>query len=155
MTPERALDQIETAAIHWRRGSLFRRFAIRHTSRPAFQGTLQFHPKPPGGTVLDIWLCPNVRGRHLASSAVRLALAYAFDTMGVAWVEVEVRDENTASAALALRTGFQPLEATLDRWRRAIHRAISHDPAPLARSARTIRVERPGRAPPGSRVSPR
>lgn len=118
MTLERAQREVANSTAKWRRASLFRRFAIRRAGNPDIAGTLQLHPKPTDGSVLDLWLCLASRGQGVGKRAARLALAYGFHEMAVAWVEVEVRPENVASRALALAVGFEPIEG---QWRQ-LHR---------------------------------
>ena len=125
MTLERAHRDVANSAAKWRRGSLFRRFAIRRQGSPDLAGTLQLHPKPAEGSVLDIWLCPTSRGQGVGKRAARLALAYGFDEMAVAWVEVEVRPENVASRALAIAVGFEPIEG---QWRQLHHKGPFIEP---------------------------
>lgn len=59
-------------------------------------------------------LHPSVQGKGLASDAVRTALRFAFDEMGLERVEADVDPENVASSRLLERLGFV-LEGRLRR----------------------------------------
>ncbi|WP_280269584.1 GNAT family N-acetyltransferase [Nocardia wallacei] len=58
---------------------------------------------------IGFWLSPRVRGRGLATRAVRLACDYGFRSDGLGLVRIEWRAMvgNHASAAVARRTGFR------------------------------------------------
>lgn len=53
---------------------------------------------------------PAHRGRGLASRAVRVMAAYAFEELGASRVILELEAENAASVAVAKRTGFRLLD---------------------------------------------
>lgn len=57
------------------------------------------------------------QGRGLAGEAVRLALDFAFDTLGLARIEADVDPRNTPSCRLVERFGFQREGLLRDRWR--------------------------------------
>lgn len=70
-----------------------------------------------GGSVYDIdvvqgraavgfWLAPEPRGRGVATHATRLMARWAFETLGVARLELTCGPENEASQRVALRCGF-------------------------------------------------
>jgi RimJ/RimL family protein N-acetyltransferase len=52
------------------------------------------------------WLAAPVRGRGLTTRAVRLLTAWAFATLGLARVEINVDPRNTPSLAVARAAGF-------------------------------------------------
>ncbi|WP_283990830.1 GNAT family N-acetyltransferase [Streptomyces sp. 549] len=56
---------------------------------------------------------PAYRGRGLAARAVRVMAAYAFEQLGVEQVILELEAANAASAAVAARAGFAPLDVPL------------------------------------------
>lgn len=60
---------------------------------------------------LGYWLAAPARGRGVASRAVRLVEAWAFDTLGLDRLELRAQEHNHASRAVAERTGFEPVEA--------------------------------------------
>lgn len=57
------------------------------------------------------------QGRGLATEAVRLALRFAFGTLGLERIEADVDPRNTASCALAERLGFRREGLLRNRWR--------------------------------------
>ncbi|HWF74414.1 MAG TPA: GNAT family protein [Solirubrobacteraceae bacterium] len=70
-----------------------------------------------GGSVYDIdlsqrraavgyWLAPASRGRAVATHATRLMAGWAFDTLGVARLELTCGPDNEASQRVAVRCGF-------------------------------------------------
>ncbi|WP_412063532.1 GNAT family N-acetyltransferase [Rubrivirga sp. IMCC45206] len=65
---------------------------------------------------LGFILHPYHTGKGLASDAVRTALAFAVDTMGLHRVEADVDPENTASARLLERLGFRLEGRFRERW---------------------------------------
>jgi len=57
---------------------------------------------------MSYWTFPVFRRRGLATRAVVLVIRYAFDTLGVAEIEVEIEPDNVASRGVAERAGFTP-----------------------------------------------
>ncbi len=57
------------------------------------------------------------QGRGLATEAVRMALGFAFGTLGLERVEADVDPRNEASCRLAERLGFQREGLLRNRWR--------------------------------------
>lgn len=55
-------------------------------------------------------------GRGLAREALRLALAHAFDTLGLRRVEADIDPRNTRSCGLAERMGFVREGVLRERW---------------------------------------
>lgn len=55
-------------------------------------------------------------GRGLAREALQLALAHAFDTLGLRRVEADIDPRNTASCALAEHMGFVREGVLRERW---------------------------------------
>jgi RimJ/RimL family protein N-acetyltransferase len=56
---------------------------------------------------LGYWLCPQARGRGVASGAVRLLAQWGFTKLGLARIELTCGPDNTASQRVAARCGFQ------------------------------------------------
>ncbi|MBP6626672.1 MAG: GNAT family N-acetyltransferase [Arenimonas sp.] len=62
-------------------------------------------------------LMPSLQGQGLATEAVRRALDFGFDTLGLERVEADVDPRNLASCRLAERLGFQREGLLRNRWR--------------------------------------
>ncbi|MCX7032513.1 MAG: GNAT family protein [Arenimonas sp.] len=62
-------------------------------------------------------LMPTHQGRGLATEAVRTALDFGFDTLGLERMEADVDPRNEASCRLAERLGFQREGLLRNRWR--------------------------------------
>jgi RimJ/RimL family protein N-acetyltransferase len=71
---------------------------------------------------LGYWLVPAARGRGLATRAVRLALAWMFEDLGLERAEIATTPDNAPSLALARRLGFaeegQLRGRDVEEWRR-------------------------------------
>ncbi len=62
-------------------------------------------------------LAPSHQGRGLAEESVRMALSFAFDTIGLERIEADIDPRNLPSRKLVERVGFR-LEGTMRaRWR--------------------------------------
>jgi RimJ/RimL family protein N-acetyltransferase len=59
-----------------------------------------------GRAAVGYWLTPEARGRGIATRAVRLLARWAFDTLGVARLELTCGPDNHASQRVAARCGF-------------------------------------------------
>jgi RimJ/RimL family protein N-acetyltransferase len=59
-----------------------------------------------GRAALGYWLKQGARGRGVATHATRLMAGWAFDTLGVARLELTCGPDNTASQRVAERCGF-------------------------------------------------
>jgi RimJ/RimL family protein N-acetyltransferase len=81
-------------------------FAVRSGTTNELLGGCELRPTNDGNANLSYWTYPLHRRRGIASRAVRLACDIAFDELGVHCVEVVVHPENTASRAVAERSGF-------------------------------------------------
>ena len=57
------------------------------------------------------WLAAPARGRGVATRAVELLAAWAFDTLGLERLELRTQEHNHASRAVAERAGFAPVDA--------------------------------------------
>ena len=62
-------------------------------------------------------LAPSEQGKGVASEAVRLALGFAFDTLGLERIEADVDPRNAPSCRLLERLGFQREGLLRARWR--------------------------------------
>jgi [ribosomal protein S5]-alanine N-acetyltransferase len=61
---------------------------------------------PEGRAAIGYWLAPHARGRGVATHAVRLLCAWAFDDLGIARLELTCGPDNEASQRVAERCGF-------------------------------------------------
>ena len=59
-----------------------------------------------GRAAVGYWLAPEARGRGVATRAVRLLAGWAFDSLGVARLELTCGPDNHASQRVAARCGF-------------------------------------------------
>jgi RimJ/RimL family protein N-acetyltransferase len=59
-----------------------------------------------GRAAVGYWLAPEARGRGIATRAVRLLARWAFDSLGVARLELTCGPDNHASQRVAARCGF-------------------------------------------------
>jgi RimJ/RimL family protein N-acetyltransferase len=57
------------------------------------------------------WLAAPARGRGVATRAVVLVAAWAFDALGLERLELRTQEHNHASRAVAGRAGFAPVDA--------------------------------------------
>jgi RimJ/RimL family protein N-acetyltransferase len=55
---------------------------------------------------MSYWTFPRFRRRGLATRAVALATRFAFDTLGVTEIELEIEPDNVSSRRVAERAGF-------------------------------------------------
>ncbi|MER5280211.1 GNAT family N-acetyltransferase [Streptomyces sp. NPDC002809] len=69
--------------------------------------------RAPEGTEIGYAIGPAHRGQGLATRAVRVMAAYAFEQLGVEQVILELEADNTASVAVATRAGFGLLDVPL------------------------------------------
>ncbi|MEU7426391.1 GNAT family N-acetyltransferase [Streptomyces sp. NPDC040750] len=67
------------------------------------------------GTELGYAVGPAHRGQGLATRALRVMAAYAFEQLGVEQVILELEAENAASVAVATKAGFSLLDVPLIR----------------------------------------
>jgi RimJ/RimL family protein N-acetyltransferase len=59
-----------------------------------------------GRAAVGYWLAPEARGRGIATRGVRLLARWAFDSLGVARLELTCGPDNDASQRVAARCGF-------------------------------------------------
>ena len=84
-------------------------------------GSMNLHEAVVGA---GYWTAPAVRGRGVASRALRAASRWAFDVAGFHRLELEHSTQNPAPCRVALNAGFQP-EGT--RVSAALHADGWHD----------------------------
>jgi len=95
------------------------RWTLVATSDGEIAGTVGFHDwdRKRGEAKLSYELVPSARGRGLASEAVREALRYGFEEMGLERVLAEIHPDNVASRRLAGRHGFRQVSRSRRHWR--------------------------------------
>ena len=74
-----------------------------------FAGTISFHSISVKSSVSEIgyWMSESMRGKSIASTAVRMLTDYGFATIGFKRVEAMVDVENMASTKLLTSAGYQ------------------------------------------------
>jgi signal transduction histidine kinase/RimJ/RimL family protein N-acetyltransferase len=106
-TPEDAVAFLEAAADGWRTG-LELAFAIEERATATLVGMISLQAGATASrAALGYWLAPPVRGRGLATRAVRLLAAWAFEDPGLERLELMTLVGNDASGRVALRAGFR------------------------------------------------
>jgi RimJ/RimL family protein N-acetyltransferase len=88
----------------WREGSRFP-FAIVDSETDELLGAIDVRPNG-GGSDVGYWVAPWARGRSVATRALRLVVAYAFERLGARRLELETHPENVASMRVAENAGF-------------------------------------------------
>jgi [ribosomal protein S5]-alanine N-acetyltransferase len=81
-----------------------------------------------GRASIGYWVAPSARGRHLAGSALRAVVAFAFETLSIPRLHLFIEPWNVASQRTAEAAGFSQ-EALLRGWERvegAQHDAYSY-----------------------------
>ncbi len=102
-----ALDFVDGVANGWATGKDLA-FAIEERATGALSGMIGLHPgSAPGRAAVGYWLAPGVRGRGLATRAVRLVAAWAFTDPSLERLELLTLVGNDASGRVALRAGFR------------------------------------------------
>ncbi|MBS0213357.1 MAG: GNAT family N-acetyltransferase [Proteobacteria bacterium] len=93
-------------------------WAIALRDADALIGTVSLHAIFPGQARADIGyaLHPAYWGRGLAREAVRLALRYGFDALGLRRIEADTDPGNTGSCRLLEALGFQREGLLRERW---------------------------------------
>jgi len=89
-------------------GDDFAELAIADAGGDALLGSVILHSLDwrHGHGELGYWLVPAARGRGLATRALRLALRWMFDDLGLERAEIVATPDNPASVAVARRLGF-------------------------------------------------
>lgn len=66
---------------------------------------------------IGIIMRPDATGRGLASKALRLAVQYGFDALGLHRIGADIDPDNTSSLSLFLRAGFQREGVLRGNWK--------------------------------------
>lgn len=84
-------------------------FSIVDTARDAFIGEVGLHHVDAAARRAEVgyWLSPEARGRGAMQRALRLLLAWAFETLGLERVDWSAVADNAASRATAEAVGFR------------------------------------------------
>lgn len=90
--------------------------ADRHDDRMIGGITLFSIDRAQGRAAIGYVLGSSHWGRGLAQEAMRLALAYAYDDLGLRRIEADIDPRNVASCALAERVGFMREGMLRERW---------------------------------------
>lgn len=101
-------SQIRHWQKQWQRGGSGRSFAIRETGTRRLVGgcVLEVHPDEGETAELSYWIFPPYRRRGHATRSVELVCRYAFDSLGVACLELYIEPTNEASLRVATKAGF-------------------------------------------------
>jgi RimJ/RimL family protein N-acetyltransferase len=94
------------------------------TGAPLGRAGLDLRPHDPGTAEIGYWMAPPVRGRGVATAAVRALCRWAFPQLGLALIEWRCEVGNVASCRVAEKAGFL-IEATLRA--RLVHRGLRVD----------------------------
>lgn len=106
-TIEDARAFLETASDGWATGASAT-FAIVERATGILAGMLGVHGgHSPADASVGYWLAPEARGRGLATRAVRLATAWAFEDSALERLWLTTLVGNDASGRVALRAGFR------------------------------------------------
>jgi ribosomal-protein-alanine N-acetyltransferase len=81
-------------------------FAIADRATNAALGAVSVWWRPNRIGWLGYWVLPSQRGRGIASRGVRALVPYAFESLGLARVEIGVEPRNAASTRVAEACGF-------------------------------------------------
>jgi RimJ/RimL family protein N-acetyltransferase len=107
------------ASVNHRRGWRWTLFGGDGDGGRAIVGTGGYHDwdRKRHEAKLSYELVPAARGRGLASEAVREALRYGYEEMGLGRVLAEIHPDNAASRRLAGRLGFEQVGQSRRFWR--------------------------------------
>ena len=92
-------------------------FAIALGPSDRLIGTLTLFLLDNGRAEIGYALAPAWQGQGLAAEALRIAVAHAFDTLGVQCIEADVDLRNQRSARLLEGLGFRCVREVPERWR--------------------------------------
>ena len=102
-----ALDFIAGAGDSWATGADLT-FGIEERASGMLVGMIGLHGlDTPGRASVGYWLAPGARGRGLATRAVRLIAAWAFEDPALERLQLMTLVGNDASGRVALRAGFR------------------------------------------------
>jgi len=91
-----------------RRSGRWAELAVTHAKHGTFLGVVVFHgfSWADKRAEFSAWLAPDARGHGHAARAARIALGWAFETLGLARVEMSTTTENRAAQRFARNLGF-------------------------------------------------
>jgi RimJ/RimL family protein N-acetyltransferase len=105
-----SLPGVQAAIARWRdqwfRQGPVRAFALRLADGEALVGGCELRLGAGRTASMSYWTFPRFRRRGLATRAVVLVARYAFETLGVPEIELEIEPDNVASRGVAQRAGF-------------------------------------------------
>jgi RimJ/RimL family protein N-acetyltransferase len=101
-----AEEHLTRAGADWRDGTAAW-FAICDVGCDDYLGEVAVRLDQLGRANVEYWLLPEGRGRGRATRAVRLASTWAFRRLNVVRLQVWTEPANTASQAVAERSGYQ------------------------------------------------
>jgi RimJ/RimL family protein N-acetyltransferase len=81
---------------------------------------LEVQGKPALRGEVGYWVAAPARGKGVATRAVRLLVAWAFERLELSAIEIHVMPANLPSHAVALKTGFKAAERRLLPFRTTI-----------------------------------
>lgn len=120
---EHAEQFLATCALRWVQG--LASFAIVDAGERTLLGSIGFVGLPEDGVVeVGYWVCPEARGRGVATAATRVTCDWALDTLGFNRVEWQSYVGNDGSRRVAQLCGFT-FEGTLRG--RGLHRGRYRD----------------------------
>lgn len=91
----------------WREGGLVVAFAVRQASDGLLVGGCELHRmEKESGANLSYWTFPEHRRHGLATRAVRLITAFAFDELGIDRIQLMAAQDNAGSLGVARAVGF-------------------------------------------------
>jgi RimJ/RimL family protein N-acetyltransferase len=140
---EQAAEFVASAPELWDRGDAAS-FAIVPSADPdRVIGALGLQTHSDDTARVGYWVAREVRGRHVATRALRLATVWAFDTVGLERLELDVIVGNDISCRVAEAAGFRH-ESDLPMG--ITQRGVPRDGILYARSAAEWRVDLAGNA---------
>jgi len=80
-------------------------------------GRIGLFPEREGVADIGIIMRPEATGRGLASKALELVVAYAFDTLDLHRIGADIDPDNSSSISLFLRAGFQREGLLRGNWK--------------------------------------
>jgi len=96
----------------WAIGGPRRAFALRLVHGGELVGGCELRMREDASAGMSYWTLAAHRRRGLATRGVRLAIGYAFGTLGLTEIELEIEPDNLASRGVARRAGFTEVGTT-------------------------------------------
>jgi RimJ/RimL family protein N-acetyltransferase len=94
--------------------------ANAHDDAPLGSVGLEIHTRPSRHGQIGYWVAAPVRGRGIATRAVKLLAGWARDELGLPAIEIQVMPGNGPSQAVARKAGFTLIERRLALFRTTI-----------------------------------